>query len=109
MWASECMRVKSTGVIGWCNDLDCLTARIDDLRTNEILQRIKNIILERQIIFFSARMSVSLWKKIVHSLAIPPLDEKTKGINDALSTSWASSLPIATLLVTFMLLVYRLH
>ena len=54
-----------------------LIAGMDDLRrANEILQQVRNIILEKQILFFSARMSASLLKKIVHSLAIPPIDEK---------------------------------
>ena len=61
---------------------------MDDLnRANEILHLIKYIILEKAIFFFSARMSASLLKKIVHSFAMPPVEAKTRGVNEALSTS----------------------
>lgn len=68
--------------VGGGRSLDPLIARMADRnKAKEILHRIKNIMLEKAIFFFSVSMSASLLKTTVHSLAIPPVDENTSGVN----------------------------
>ena len=64
-----------------------LIARIDDCsKENEILHQIRNIIFWNGIFFFSVKMSARRLKKIVHSLAIPPVEAKTNSVKEAIST-----------------------
>ena len=48
-------------------------------RVNEMRHLIKWRTCENDIFFLSDRMSAILLKQMVHSLAIPPVDAKTRG------------------------------
>ena len=67
----------------------------DRIRVKESQHLIKWLACEYGIFFLSDKMLAILLKTMVHSLAIPPVDAKTKGVNAPCSTSrtrWAYSL-----------------
>ena len=82
--------------VGCLDRRDPLMALIADrIRAKESRHLIKWMACEYGIFFLSDKMSAILLKTVVHSLAIPPVDAKTKGVNTPRSTSrtrWAYSL-----------------
>ena len=94
-WASVKARLKSV-TVGCFDRRDPLMALIADwIRAKESQHLIKWMACEYGIFFLSDKMSAILLKTVVHSLAIPPVDAKTKGVNAPRYTSrtcWAYSL-----------------
>ena len=94
------MRKQAVGLV-----LVPLITPIDDCsKENEILHRIRNSIFWNAIFFFSAKMSVRHLKKIVHSLAIPPVEAKDQLCKRG-HLHIMHLLPVASLLVILMKLV----
>ena len=88
-WPSVMARSKSMPQSsGRLDDLDPLIAlTAERKRANEMRHLIRYMICEKGICFLSERVSAILLKKMVHSLAIPPVEAKTKGVKTPCSTS----------------------
>ena len=95
------MRMSLEWEVGF-RDHEPRTAMMADLNSaNNSLHRIQQSTWEYGSCFFTLRRSANLLKKVVHSRAIPPVDENISGVYMPLSTS-LTLLSIFPFLCSFM-------
>ena len=87
-WSHTAASVHAMRMSGGLRDREPRTAMMADLNSaNDSLHWIQQSTCEYGSCFFILRRSANLLKKVVHLHAIPPVIEKTCGVNTPLSTS----------------------
>ena len=88
-WPSVMARSKSMPQsTGRLDDLDPLIAlTAERKRASEMQHVIRYMICEKGICFLSEKVLAIVLRKMVHSLAIPPVEAKTNGVKTPCSTS----------------------